>query len=362
MLNKVLAPILILFASCAQPEEEFVVRRIDITETVFAPGSVESSDYYHITAQTEGTITSIHAEEGDSVYAGQMLVTIDNPTSESSSAAANATWRIAASNLEKNAPAYREAEANLSFAEEKLEQDELQWKRMKDLYSQHAVSALEVENAELAVNASRATCQAQRERLLQIEQQAILNEITQSANRDSQKNGAAHNVIASAQNGLFIQLLKRPGDYVRKGDLIAKLSGRKPLIARLNLDETGIARIQLGQRVHILLNTDRDHPIQGTVTEISPQFDIPTQSFIVDVAFESAPSLNIVGTRLEANIDVESRNQVLMIPRRMLDYSNRVRVKGEKQLRTIQTGFKSTEWVEVIQGLQENEILLPHQH
>ena len=62
---------------------------------------------------------------------------------------------------------------------------------------------------------------------------------------------------------------------------------------------------------------------------------------------------------MEANIDVASRKQVLLIPRAYLSYSNAVQIKGEDQPRPVEVGIRSTEWVEITSGLTEQDVLIP---
>lgn len=363
MKNKSLPIILILatlITGCGSNADEYLVKRDNIIESVFASGSIESNRAYNLTAQTEGTISQINAQEGDSIGLNVLVALIDNSVNSTGAESARITWEIAANNLSAQSPAYREVQESLQFAEKKLAQDKIQLARMQSLLEEKAVTKLEVENAQLAVSSSETNCASLRERLNQIEQQASISAANQKANLEAQQNTAEHNQVIAPVAGRLIQLLKKPGDFVRKGDVIAKMIDSTPLLARLNVDETGIQRVSPGQSVNITYNTDRDHPTTGKVTTVYPQFDASTQSFTVDVALDFAPPLNVIGTRLEANIEIGKRENVLLVPRRLVDYSNRVRLKGEKELRTINVGFKSTEWVEVLGGLTENEIILPH--
>jgi hypothetical protein len=95
------------------------------------------------------------------------------------------------------------------------------------------------------------------------------------------------------------------------------------------------------------------------VTTIYPLYDETTQSFLCDVTFDASLDFQVIGTRLEANIDITQRKQVLLIPRSYLSYSNTVQVKGEEEARAVQVGVRSTEWVEIISGLTEQDILIP---
>lgn len=67
----------------------------------------------------------------------------------------------------------------------------------------------------------------------------------------------------------------------------------------------------------------------------------------------------LYGTQLEGNILVGEKKNVLLIPRSTVGYGNTVRVKGNKEMVKIKTGIVSTEYVEVLQGLTTEDVLLP---
>ncbi|MEL6804915.1 MAG: transporter, partial [Bacteroidota bacterium] len=62
---------LMLF-SCGQPTAETKPVIKDVTETVFASGSLVADGMYSLTAQTTGYLTQLSFEEGDIVDKGQV--------------------------------------------------------------------------------------------------------------------------------------------------------------------------------------------------------------------------------------------------------------------------------------------------
>jgi multidrug efflux pump subunit AcrA (membrane-fusion protein) len=50
---------------------------------------------------------------------------------------------------------------------------------------------------------------------------------------------------------------------------------------------------------------------------------------------------------------------VLVIPRKFLDYGNKVNVKGQDESVIVTTGFISSDWVEITDGLNPEDILVP---
>ena len=162
-----------------------------------------------------------------------------------------------------------------------------------------------------------------------------------------------------AESGTIIKKLKTNGDYVRKGEVIATLADEQKVEAVLNVDENSIAKVKVGQLVFVQLNTNKEIIYEGKVSEILSAFDEKTQSFICKVTFDTKLKSSLFGTQLEANILVGEKKNALLIPRNYLGFGNKVNVKGKNENVIIKTGIISNEYVEVISGLDTNDVLLP---
>jgi multidrug resistance efflux pump len=173
------------------------------------------------------------------------------------------------------------------------------------------------------------------------------------------KENLYNNNIKAIVSGKVYNVYKQKGDYVRRGEIIATIANDNSLFAQLNVDENSIDKIKLGQEVVLQLNTQKNKKYKGLIDEILPQFDINTQSFIVKVKFVDKPDFTINGTQLEANIKIEEKKNALLIPRNYMYYGNKVQKKDSEELSTIQTGIISTEYIEVLEGISESDILIP---
>jgi multidrug resistance efflux pump len=200
---------------------------------------------------------------------------------------------------------------------------------------------------------------ALKERYKNVKQQAEMSKLALQASAKTQQNAAQFNELKALENGKVAKILKKKGDFIRKGDAIAQMANMNTLVAKLNLDENSIEKVKIGQTVHIRLNTSKDQVIEGTVLRIYPLFDEASQSYLVDVQFNSPLNFNVLGTRLEANIDISTKENVLLIPRSYLSFSETVLIKGEKEPRKVKVGIRSTEYVEILEGLSETDVLLP---
>ena len=118
----------------------------------------------------------------------------------------------------------------------------------------------------------------------------------------------------------------------------------------------------LGQaHIDIKLNTSKDNVLEGRVSEIQGAFDETSQSFICKITLDQQlpTELNIYGTPLECNILVGEKKKALLIPREYLGYGNNVSIKGQKEMIRIKTGIVSTDFVEVLEGIDQNVVILP---
>jgi multidrug resistance efflux pump len=345
--------------SCGGNKEEVKPIRKNITETVFASGSIEAIDKYNLSAQTEGYLMELYVQDGDSVSTGQLLARIDNSSTEAQAASTQQQLAIAEQNVSANGPALKELENNIAFAEKKVAQDKLVYDRYSRLIVSDAASIIEFENSKLNYENSVSNLNALKERYKNVKQQAEMSKLALQASAKTQSNAALFNELKALENGKVAKILKKKGDFIRKGDAIAMMANMNTLVAKLNLDENSIAKVQVGQSVHIRLNTSKDELIEGKVLRIYPLFDEASQSYLVDVSFNTPLQFNVLGTRLEANIDISTKENVLLIPRSFLSFSETVLVNGEKEPRKVKVGIRSTEYVEILEGLTENDVLQP---
>ncbi len=348
---------LFFLASCGSKVPEITPQKKDLVEMVFASGALQADDQYNLMAQTDGYITSLNFNEGDMVKEGQLLATIDNNQNIINAQSARQLHAIAENNTLPSAPALKQIEANIAAAKEKLKLDQLQAERYKRLYESNSVARLEYENVQLTATNSQANLIALQQ---QYNNQKIAAEQQEIAQRSiSNVNGVIkeQNQIRSIVAGRVYQRKKLLGDYVRKGDVIAVIGNPSLIYAQLNVDETNMAKLQVGQDVIIQLNTNKNKTYKATVHEILPSFDASTQSFIVKAWFTDSLDFRIAGTQLEANIITGEKKNALVIPRNYLGYGNKVMLKNKKTV-VVKTGIVSNDWAEILDGITEKDELI----
>ncbi|MFD2935182.1 efflux RND transporter periplasmic adaptor subunit [Spirosoma flavum] len=347
-----------LLVACGKKTAETKPQRKDMIELVFASGSLEADDQYNLTAQTDGYLVKLDFVEGDAVREGQVLAVIDNRQNKINAQSAAELHRIAQRNAEASSPTLLQITANIEAAKAKLKLDQGQSERYKRLFDNNSVSNLEYENARLSATSSLASLHALQEQYSSQQSSARQQEISQRVVRDVNQVIKEQNRIKVIRSGKVYQKEKQLGDYVRKGDVIAVIGNPDLVYAKLNVDETSMTKLKPGLAVIVQLNTNKSKTYKAIVREILPAFDTGSQSFIVKVYFADKLDFRITGTQLEANIITGEVKNALVIPRPYLNYGDQVTLKKGNQQVVVKTGIISSDWVEILGGITQQDVLL----
>lgn len=347
--------------SCGKRYEETKPVRKDVTETVFASGTLEAEDSYDLTALTSGYLTEVNLEEGDLLKKGDIVAVIDNKESVFNRESATKLYRLAQENTTTTAPLLQQAKQELEIAREKMNQNAIQESRYKKLLESNSVSRLEYEDISLDYKTAKNNYLSALENYRVQQQDARKNEISNRANKQIAAENLSNNHVTLVTSGKVYQKFKFTGDYIQRGDVIATIGSADKIYAKVNVDEANIAQVKVGQRVYIQLNTVTNKVYKGIVDKIYPAFDEKNQSFVCKIRFTDKVDFPIVQTQLQSNIVIAEHKNALVIPRSYIDYNGFVQIKGNKEKTKVKTSFISNDWVQVVSGINENTTLLTDQ-
>jgi HlyD family secretion protein len=348
----------ILIMSCGKKMEETTPIKKEITETVFASGLLEADDAYNLTAQIDGYVQQMNFEEGQDVNKGAVLVTIENKESAVNVSSASELLDIAVSNTNANAPILQQAQASIEIAKQKMELDAVQVDRYKRLWEANSVAKIEYENMLLSYKNAKLNYESAIENLGKLKRDAHQQVVNQKAQKQINQIGASKNYIKSVANGRVYKKLKQVGDFVRRGDAIAIIANSKNIYAKINVDESNISKLLVGQKAIVQLNTQKDKTYNAVIAEILPQYDEVSKSYLCKLKFTDTLNFSIVNTPLQSNIIIGTPQQAILIPKRFLDFNNEVQIKGKKEKTKVVTKIISSNWVQITSGISLSDVLI----
>ncbi|MFZ5814614.1 MAG: efflux RND transporter periplasmic adaptor subunit [Bacillota bacterium] len=283
---------------------QVAIERPGLSYRIEASGTIEN-DAEEVRAKVSGTVEAIHAAEGQSVTAGQLLLTIENDS----------------------------LRYQLQQAENELKSQEESLARLLD-------PALDP-GGQLITYQQR-LAQAQ---LTLAQRQSDLEDLQ----------------VKAPVSGTLSSLAVGPGDRVSGSTDLFRVADYGSMEVTISVDELDVARIKPGQPAEITLDALPGESYRGRVTKVNPEgvFRNDIATFDVTVAVDQAEGL-MAGMNASVSIVVEERQDVLHVPVaavRILRGQASVQVLegGVPVTRPVQIGIRTNDRYEILSGLKEGD-------
>lgn len=299
-------------------------KKVQIIETVSASGKIQPETEVKISPDVSGEIVDVYVEEGDSVVKDQLLLRIRPDNFQASVDNARAT-------VNSNRAGYAQSESLLAQREAQLVRAKQEYDRQKQLFDDGVISEADFQLAETNYRVAQQDVESAK--------QAVESSGygIQSAQANLQQNldNLSRTEIYAPATGTISKL------SVEKGEKVvgtAQMAGTEMLIiANLNnmevqvdVNETDIVRVRLGQKADIEVDAYPERKFQGVVTEIANTAnatvsDDAVTEFKVKVRIlnesyqdliESGSSLSPFRPGMTASVDIitEVKESVLSVP------------------------------------------------
>jgi membrane fusion protein, macrolide-specific efflux system len=350
-----ISSLLILLATSCSQNQEIKPQRKDITDAVFANGFISNENEYLVISAADGYLNRSLIKEGDKVTAGMSLFVLSNEVQSAQYATALANYTDAKSRNNSKSAQIQQLELQISQAKVQLQNDKSNYERYSDLVKTNAVSQMDFDKVKLQYESSKNNVAILDKSLADLKRQLELNQTTAAEQLSIQKRNNKDFTLLANSDGLIITVNKNQGEYVKRGETVAKIGAGSPII-KLYVAEEDISKVKLDDKVVVSLNTDKDKTYNATVCRIYPGFDSNEQSFIIEAKFEKVPENLFYNTQLQANIIVAKKKNALIIPANYLLNGDSVLLKDGHKIQ-IQRGIVNNEWVEVLSGLNEDQTI-----
>ncbi|MER5170401.1 HlyD family secretion protein [Thioclava kandeliae] len=245
------------------------------------------ADVSLMSSKLQGYVSEIEVKSNQHVAKGDVLLRIDDgdykialelaqsklPTLERTLARIDAQIAAAETSVEQ-------AKAQLGASEAALTNAQTNAKRAKDLAARRVTSQADLDTA----NETLATAQANRTAAIaaiagaEADVEVLRAERAESESSrkqlqlavDQAQRDLEHTVIRAPYDGVVANIAIEEGELVSIGATLAAVVPDHGLYVEANLKETQLAGITPGAKATVVLDADKDHPIEGTVTSIAP--------------------------------------------------------------------------------------------
>ncbi|PZR21905.1 MAG: hypothetical protein DI535_27355 [Citrobacter freundii] len=343
------------FISCKKPEKTFPVRK-NIEEAVFANGFMQRDNEYTISANATGILQELSVKEGDEVNAGQLIAMVNHNEQLSQVQQSTLVYEDAQRNAAASSDQLQQLQQQISQAVAQLATDKANYERYRELKETNSVSQLDYDRTALQYNTSEKNLQILERKYDDLQRSLQLNASTSKAQLNRQKAVLDNYRLQAVSAGTVISVFKENGEVVRNGDAVARI-GSGGFLLKMYVSEDDIVKVKTGQIVMVHLNTYPDTTFTARVTKIYPGFDNNEQSYTVEARFDQLPNRLFSGTQLQANIGIGEKQHILVIPAKFVANGDKVQLENG-EIRTIKTGIRNDEWVEVVAGLSPTDAIV----
>lgn len=353
-MKKLLYLLLYIFiiTSCSENKKIHIVKKGDITESVYASGIIESKNQYMVYPTINGTLDMLYVDEGDVVQVGDSLASILNNNTVSNQKNAEIIARF--NDYDNQINKIKDLELNAKQVEGKFKLDSINFERNKKLFQKEVISKSEFEINELNYNNSKSSYYSILLKIDDLKRQLKLND-NQSKNNLSLSSLTKNDLILKSEvKGKIYSILKNKGELVTSQTPVFIVGSEKLYTIILQVDEYDIIKIKKNQAVIVNLDSYKDKTFDAKITKINPLMNERSKTFSVEAVFLNQPELLYPNLTLEGNIILSERKDVTTIPRSFLIENKYVLNESGEKIE-IKVGLKDFQKIEVIKGLSENQ-------
>ncbi len=313
-------------------------QRLDLAAIVSASGEIKPKVYANIGANAFGKITHLYVKEGDRVKKGQLLAQLENVQPSADLNASQATLEVAQTDAVAATAALNTSLADLNRAKSDAEKAQLDWTRSQALYKDALIAKSDYDTQKAAWQTAESGLAQAEAKVAQARAQE------DSANRHIAQNRAnlrhAVDVLDKTTNvapfdGVITDIPVREGETVvigiqnAQGSTLMTIADMSVITAEVEVDETDIVNVQLGQPAQVTIDAMPNRIFKGVVTEIGDNAIVRStgvsttqqttasqeaKDFKVVVTLQDPPTEIRPGLSATAKITTASRSQALSIP------------------------------------------------
>ena len=302
----------------------------NIIQVVSGTGTINPEIKVDVSAEISGEIVQLPYKEGDTVKKGDLLVKIKADTY--------------GERINQQQAGVQYSRTQVEVAENNLRKAELELQRTEQLFSSGLVSQSDLDNARIAFQVAQSQVKSANANVRQ--NIAMLRQSSQDLSKAT---------IRANMDGIVTKLNNQLGEKVvgtqqMAGSVIMTVSDLAVMNAEIEVSETDITSVSLGDTAEVEVDAFPERSIRGYVYEISNSANskgLGTQeqviNFIVKIRIIDTDVALKPGMSCNADIKVNSKNDVIAIPIQCV--TAREELNGKEETQDNEVKRKSDEYL-----------------
>lgn len=306
-----------------------------------------------VAAQAAGIVTSVKAEEGDFVKAGQVLCAIDDRDLQIDLELAK--QRLAQTKIQLESAAIRaeQTRTRLRNKSSELERNEEALREGLLAESEVAVQRHEIDDLKHEIQAVESAVRENRHRQDELESEIrkVELQISQTA-------------ITAPFAGRITERTVELGQSIRSAEKLFMLGAFTPLYADVYLPENDSRSVRAGQKAALRLGSASGEQAEGAVERVSPVVDDETGTVKVSVRFTPPNPAFRPGAFVRVEIETHTLEDAILIPKQSVieeDGQTYVVLVGDDstaQRTAVELGYQDETAIQVTSGVDAGAIVV----
>jgi len=319
--------------------------RVEETVTNSKAGTVKSRRRATLSTEVGGRVRELPARKGARVRRGDLLLRI-----------ADDDYRAQVLVLESALSAAKSVRVEACRTAEQLDRD---LARSRQLAKDQIVSQELLEALQSRRDGAAAACEAARARIAQAE-----------AAREVARVTLQKTTLKAPFDGVVADVTTEVGEWITPSPPglpippVIVLIEDAAIYVSAPMDEVDVGRVRFGQAARITIDAYPNRSFSGKVTRVAPYvLDVQEQNRTFEIEAElddSAFARKLLpGTSADVEVILAAKDGVLRIPSYALLEGGRVLVVEKNRLatRSVRTGLKNWQFVEVVEGLAAGDLV-----
>ena len=315
------------------------VSRGNISAYITVVGNLIGQATVDVAPKAGGRLRSVNVKLGDQVRRGQVIAKIDDQELLEQVNQAEASHQVAEAGV-------RRSEADLSLALTNVE-------RARNLYGRQLLPKQQLDDAEARYTSAVAQLDLSRA------------QVAQSASRLRElKINLANTTVVSPTDGFVSQRLVDPGAWVSQNAPVVVVVDIASLRLVANVVEKDLKSVNAGDKAVVEVDAFPGENFNGHIARVSPILDPATRTAAMEIEIPNRGYRLKPGMYAKVTLEIETRNNVLMVPKIALIDSGGSRGvyqpndQGRAEFKVVRVGLEDNEKAEVLDGLSEGEIVV----